>query len=143
MLNAITRTDARILQQFGVWPEKYAQFGLPGHDGLDLEVPTGHQLYAPVDGTIAWCRSDPAGWGLNLALDFFPNRRVVLCHLMNFQASHEGDEVVAGTPICLSGMTGNTNWPHVHVTLLDERDVWNTPYNGRIDPYPWLKKLPL
>lgn len=143
MFNAITRTDARVLQRFGVNPAGYVVFGLPGHDGLDLETFTGQQLYAPTDGQIDWVKEDPTGWGLNLALAFDPNRTVVLCHLSDVQASSPGDLVVAGTPICLAGVSGNTNWPHVHVTLYDERDVLDTPYRGRIDPEPWLRKLTL
>lgn len=143
MLNAITRTEAKVLQQFGVDPARYARYGLPGHDGLDLETEVGQQLYAPVDGVIGALLNDPSGWGRNIALDFAPNRRLYLCHLDDYQASAVGDFVVAGTPICLAGMTGNTNWPHVHVTLYDERDVTDTPYRGRIDPEPWLRRLPL
>lgn len=141
MRNGITRTDARVLQQFGINADQYARFGLPGHDGLDLEASVGDQLYAPVEGTIAWVRNNPAGWGLNLALDFAANRRLVLCHLSGTQWSATSDFVIAGTPICLAGMTGNTNWPHVHVTLFDEKDVLDTPYRGRIDPEPWLRRL--
>lgn len=141
MQNAITRTDARVLLPFGVEHARYDWFGLPGHDGLDLETIEGQQLYAPVDGTIVALQNDPGGWGRNLSLDFAPNRRLILCHLFSYQATRPGDLVVAGTPIALAGMTGNTNWPHAHITLLDEKDVLDTPYKGRIDPYPWLRRL--
>jgi murein DD-endopeptidase MepM/ murein hydrolase activator NlpD len=141
MLNAITRTDARLLQQFGINPSWYQRFGLPGHDGIDLECLGGDQLYAPAPGTIAGCLNDPTGWGYNLAIDLDSGGRVYLCHLYSFQGSHEGDHVEAGTPVCLAGMSGNTNWPHVHVTLVADNNYRATPYRGRIDPEPWLAGL--
>jgi murein DD-endopeptidase MepM/ murein hydrolase activator NlpD len=141
MLNAITRTDARLLQQFGINPSWYQRFGLPGHDGIDLECLGGDQLYAPASGTIAGCFNDPKGWGYNLAIDLDGGGRLYLCHLYSFQNSHEGDHVEAGTPVCVSGMSGNTNWPHVHVTLVTDTNYTHTPYRGRIDPEPWLAGL--
>lgn len=143
MLNAITRTNARVLQQFGVNPSHYVAFGLPGHDGLDLECQPGTQLYAPEDGVIGGRYHDDLGWGENLAIDLNSGGRVYLCHLSDFQSSKVGDEVVEGTPICLSGMTGNTNWPHVHITLVYDNNYLLTPYRGRVDPEPWLAGLGL
>ncbi len=143
MLNAITRTDTRVLQPFAANPSAYARFGVPGHDGVDLETYDGQQLYSPVDGVIAGLYSDPGGWGYNLAVDFDDARRVYLCHLSSTQESMVGDHVIAGTPICTAGMTGNTNWPHVHVVLMEDKLFTGTLYRGRIDPEPWLRRLPL
>jgi murein DD-endopeptidase MepM/ murein hydrolase activator NlpD len=141
MLNAITRTDSRLLQQFGINPSWYQRFGLPGHDGIDLECLVGDQLYAPGPGTVAGKFYDPNGWGYNLALDLDSGGRLFLCHLVSFQSSQPGDHVEAGTPICQAGMSGNTNWHHVHVTLVADINYTSTPYRGRIDPEPWLAGL--
>lgn len=141
MLNPITRTDARVLQQFGLNPAAYRAFGLPGHDGLDLEAEYGQQLYSPCDGIIAGLFHDPLGWGENLAIDDHQGGRWYLCHLSSFQASKVGDSVVLGTPVCLAGMSGNTNWRHVHTTLVPNLAWATTPYRGRVDPEPFLAAL--
>jgi murein DD-endopeptidase MepM/ murein hydrolase activator NlpD len=130
MLNAITRTDARLLQQFGINPSWYQRFGLPGHDGIDLECQIGDQLYAPAPGTVAGLFSDPHGWGYNIGIDLDGGGRLYLCHLSSFGSSRTGDHVEAGTPICLSGMSGNTNWPHVHVTLVADTNYTPLPTEG-------------
>ncbi len=42
----------KITQAFGVNPDIYRRFGLPGHEGLDIRAPMGANVYAAADGTV-------------------------------------------------------------------------------------------
>lgn len=141
MLNPVTRTDAMVMQHFGINPAAYARFGLAGHDGVDLLTEEGQQLYSPVDGTIRGPFYDPGGWGLNLAVELDWGARYYLCHLESVGASKDGDWVAAGTPICLAGATGNTEGRHVHTTFLPNGNYHDGPFRGRVDPVPFLLRL--
>ncbi len=48
-----------ITQGFGQNPDRYAPFGLKGHDGIDFETTDGTPVYAPHDG-IATVKDDGA-----------------------------------------------------------------------------------
>lgn len=126
---------------FGELPAAYARFGLAGHDGVDLLCPEGTQVYAPVDGTIAGLHNDPSGWGLNVQLRDHQGRDWYFCHLSSYQASQLGDDVIAGTPICLSGNTGNSTASHVHITLAPWPPYVAGLWRGRVDPLPFLIRL--
>ena len=47
-----------ITQRFGDNPEAYRKFGLPGHEGIDLEAPEGTEIYAASDGFVSDIRLD-------------------------------------------------------------------------------------
>lgn len=141
MNNPVTRTDAEVLQHFGINPAAYARFGLAGHDGVDLSSQVGDQLYAPVAGTIRGPFWDAAGWGLNLAVEDWKGGRFYLCHLHDVGASNDGDAVESGTPIATAGATGNTEGRHVHVTYHPNEAYDDGPYRGRVDPWPFLRWL--
>ena len=58
----------RIVQPFGVDPERYAGFGLQGHNGLDFEADDGELVVAVDDGRVVEVRLDDAGYGLTVKL---------------------------------------------------------------------------
>jgi murein DD-endopeptidase MepM/ murein hydrolase activator NlpD len=42
----------KIVQPFGVNPDIYRRYGLPGHEGLDIRAPFKANVYAAADGTV-------------------------------------------------------------------------------------------
>ena len=63
MRQPITRSDVPVSQQFANNPALYLQVsGTPGHNGIDLAVPLGTQLYAPIPGEMACHRAPRARW---------------------------------------------------------------------------------
>ena len=50
-----------INQYFGANPQNYAQFGLPGHEGLDIMAPTGSKIFAVAPGRIKVVNTNPFG----------------------------------------------------------------------------------
>lgn len=135
--------DWPISQLFGVNPTKYAAYNLAAHNGLDVALPTGTELYAPVDGVIAEVGSDPTGYGLYIKLSTDDGQDWLLAHLFSQYQTREGDRVIAGTPIALSGNTGNSTGPHLHIgwRLLNASWYRGWPFNGYVDPRQQLDRL--
>lgn len=141
MLTPVLEGDWPVGLLFGALPASYVRFGLAGHDGVDFLCPEGTQVYAPASGTIAGLHDDPGGWGLNIQLRDDEGRDWYLCHLSDYQASKEGDHVIPGTPIALSGSTGNSTAPHLHVTFQPDPSYSAGLWRGRVDPLPFLRRI--
>jgi murein DD-endopeptidase MepM/ murein hydrolase activator NlpD len=142
VLQPITRSDVPVSQQFANNPAYYLPLaGTPGHNGVDLAVPIGTQLYAPISGVILEAQWDHTGYGLYVKLGQLDGEQFLLAHLSSLGATVAGDNVIAGTPICLSGNTGNTTGPHVHVGWRPMGSYRATLYDGWCDPEPYLAQL--
>lgn len=138
MILPVLADDWPLGRLFGADPPAYFRFGLAGHDGVDALCDEGTQVYAPIDGEIVGLHDDPTGWGLNLQLRDSQGRDWYFCHLSSYQASQSGDHVVAQTPIALSGNTGNSTAPHLHITLHPYPTYSAGLWRGRVDPLPFL-----
>jgi len=145
MLNPITLLDTPVSQQFAENPGYYQRVsGTPGHNGLDLACGLATQLYSPIEGVISELDVDPYGWGLYLKISEIGNdngQHYLLAHLSSVGDSKVGDQVVAGTPIALSGSSGNSTGPHVHVGWRPNGAYRNTLYHGWCDPEGELARL--
>lgn len=146
-------------QPFGTHPEIYAQFGLMGHNGLDLESVHGQPVYAAHDGV---CHPEiDANQGNGVVLrtlvpydyqglpTFF---KTIYWHLIKADAVvKEGQHVQAGQLIGYADSTGFSTGDHLHFGLKpqqwDENNwIWyNTDqkngYLGAIDPTPYWNGL--
>jgi murein DD-endopeptidase MepM/ murein hydrolase activator NlpD len=104
-----------ITQGFGQNPDRYAPFGLKGHDGIDFETTDGTPVYAPHDG-VATVKDDGAnGYGLHLIIED-SKRRSVLAHLSEVKVTN-GQAIYQGDPVCKSGSSGNITGSHLHWTF--------------------------
>ncbi len=131
-----------ITQQFGVNPRNYAQFGLPGHDGIDIEAPTGSKVFCVAPGEVYRIHNSPTGhnYGIHVRVAHQDGYRTVYGHLQKVLV-RQGQIVGAGTVLGLANSTGNSFGTHLHLTLKkDGAQVGRWPYNI-IDPTPFL--LPL
>ena len=139
-----------VSQRFGENPANYKQFGLNGHEGLDLlPVGTDKVVYCAESGVVTGDFDDPiAGkeYGNHVVVYVATNRRLwYYCHLATNYVS-AGQKVLRGQAIGLEGATGNVTGPHLHLGL-EQTDTAGKPINtsngylGFIDPMPTLQTL--
>lgn len=149
-MRQIFRSPFKVTQTFGVNAAYYGQFGLKGHEGLDL-VPTTSDwtIISPIgDGVVVRDIDDPKAGGaygntctvwykqLNIALQF--------CH-MSENYLKLNDTVTLGQAIGKMGDTGNTMGAHLHLNRfeVDANGVRLNKTNGFLggtDPLPFLQE---
>ena len=118
------------------------------HAGIDLAIPIGTDILAPVSGKITATNPNSKSGGKLMYLKGDDNRRYEFMHLDSFVASR-GDKVERGQVIAKSGDTGPSTGPHLHfqvrergklidpMTLYQSRDIqslseWKNEELGRL-----------
>jgi hypothetical protein len=137
----------QINQYFGQNPHNYAQFGLPGHEGLDLMAPTGSKIFAVAPGTVrvVHTQANTHNYGIHVRVDHADGWQTIYGHMQQATA-RVGQPVKAGDQLGLADNTGNSFGSHLHLTLKRQNSSYtdNTgtkwPFNI-FDPTPFL--LPL
>lgn len=134
---------ARITQPFGINPEIYAYWGLPGHEGIDIRAPFNSNIYACADGEVYAIKTsldDGHPYGRHIRIRHADGYRTVYAHLAKVLVS-KGEKVKAKQRIGLANSTGNSSGSHLHLTL--KRD--GASANGFthfpkdvLDPTPFL-----
>lgn len=137
-----------INQAFKANPDYYRRFNLPGHEGLDLYAPIGSKIFAVAPGLVV-----VAGWhkayGYHVRLDHVDAQgqkngfQSLYAHLATESFPVHGTVVSGGQILGLSGNTGNSTGPHLHLTLkyVDAYagGPWYQGFPGRIiDPTPYI-----
>lgn len=126
----------------------YAQFGLAGHEGIDL-VPTGSQLdvLSLADGVVVKDEDNAksGAYGINVTV-WSPTLNIAFqyCHLSS-NTVKLGDLVKEGQSLGLMGNTGNTNGAHLHLNKFNTdsngvRQNRDNGYLGGVDPLPFLEQ---
>ncbi len=153
----IVKFEPQTTVQFQNWPcqtytltqifgsGNYSAFGLPGHGGWDFPMPTGSNVFAVAAGTIYDIQNNPTGFGINIRILHANGIRTIYAHLSQTLVSI-GQTISAGQRIGLSGNTGNSTGPHLHLevrkdgqTYTDkEGNLW--PFNIH-SPTPFIKHL--
>lgn len=93
------------------------------HRGLDIALPEGTDLYAGIDGTVT-TGDDPGGYGLYVIISGTDGTEVRYAHMSEIHVS-TGDTVRKGDIIGLSGNTGASTGPHVHVEVIQNGEYYN------------------
>ncbi len=89
------------------------------HKGVDIAVPTGTKLYSAVTGTVTISKySESAGNYVTVETD--SGWSVTFMH-MDSRAVDVGDRVEQGDFVGLSGNTGNSTGPHLHLQVANEK----------------------
>ncbi len=101
-----------------------------GHNGIDIAVPIGTEVKAPLDGIITKAYSNSGG-GNQMIVKHTNGYTTGYAHLSAFKKAI-GDKVKQGDTIALTGNTGITTGPHLHFTVRD-------PKNNLIDPLSVLE----
>ena len=149
-MRKVFNSQYKITQEFGVNKEYYSQFGLQGHEGIDL-IPTGTvwDIYALEDGIVVLddvvgsVSADPYGKIVTL---WHPNikKATMYCHLAENYVS-KGQTVKRGEKIGKMGSTGNSTGAHLHLNLFEVDDNGtrlnkNNGFLGGINPKPFLEE---
>lgn len=124
---------------FGAHPESYVVFGLAGHNGGDYRVTIGQQVYAMYQGRVVKAAELDAGaarggYGKHVVIDSGVVR-ITYAHLSVISVK-VGDQITMLQPIGLTGNTGNSTGPHLHVTV-KIAGMLNPAYQNAIDFVPF------
>ena len=100
--------------------------GYAGHTGMDLGIPIGTPIYAVADGTVLFTRASTVDYGVHLAINHGGGVVTLYAHNSKLLVG-EGQEVSKGELIALSGSTGRSTGPHLHLEFV----VDGVPVNPR------------
>jgi len=131
------------------WGERSSTIGYDGHVGTDYKMPIGTTLVAATSGEVIHagffeqdCSVFDDNWNVHEMSGQVAIQKIVNGVVYNIFYDHmsrvdvdQGDKVVAGQPIGLSGRTGCAGpFPHLHlnVSIVGKRGNWIT-----VDPYGW------
>jgi murein DD-endopeptidase len=84
------------------------------HNGIDIACPVGTAVHSPLDGEVKEVYDTAAGGKTVIIGD--ENRRFGFCHLSRVLLP-AGSKIKKGDIIALSGNTGKSTGPHLHLTL--------------------------
>jgi murein DD-endopeptidase MepM/ murein hydrolase activator NlpD len=137
MITPVDLNTYSISQRFGVLSDAYKQFGLAGHNGLDIRTPTGTPIVAPISGVLRR-GNDPKGYGNYIRIT---NAKwdTVLGHLKSISV-RDGDTVVEGQPIGFTNNTGYSTGAHLHWGVRPIGADKNDPWGGYVDPLVAIKE---
>jgi murein DD-endopeptidase MepM/ murein hydrolase activator NlpD len=120
-----------VTQAFGVNYDYYKQFGLPGHEGIDLRAPNGTDIYAVWNGQVVMVKDshpDLHAYGYHCRIDHYIIRKFgtkrarihyqsIYAHLIKPPLVKVGDIIKKGQLIGLADNTGNSIGAHLHFGL--------------------------
>ncbi|MDW8140754.1 MAG: M23 family metallopeptidase [Candidatus Bipolaricaulota bacterium] len=86
------------------------------HEGIDLEVPEGTDVYAARAGRVLFA-GYRGGYGLSVVLQHDQGYRTVYAHLSEVFV-YRGQFIEGGQRLALSGRTGSSTGPHLHFEIL-------------------------
>lgn len=137
--------SGRVTQWFGANPDRYRPFGFPGHEGIDWGVPINTPVFACADGIVVKVTSPKNHpYGTHIRIQHQIDGQIyttVYAHL-NKVLVKPGQRVFARQIIALSGNTGNSTGPHLHLTVVKAGATASgeTSYpRDVVDPKPLLK----
>lgn len=126
----------RITQQFG--GTQFAKtnpgvYGRPFHNGVDFGVPTGTQVKSVLAGTVQATGNTDAfpgcvSWGKWVLVKHNNGLTSLYAHLSSIMVS-AGESVQTGGLLGLSGNTGYSTGPHLHLTLYASQGVQVVKFN--------------
>jgi hypothetical protein len=97
------------------------------HTGIDVAMPIGSNVYAPEGGIVSRI-ADYGNTSLGKAV-FVKTRagyQYIFGHLSEIKV-REGDRVFGGDILALSGNTGNSTGPHVHIGMVNTAGAFVNP----------------
>ena len=105
----------RVTQWYGENPAYYRQFGVNGHNGIDFSLVTGAPLLSVSAGKVTRVQKLSTGYGWNVTVNHGWGQ-TLYAHLSRIDVAEQQD-VAAGAVLGLSGNTGNSTGPHLHLGM--------------------------
>ncbi len=86
-----------VTQPFGINPQVYRRYGMPGHEGVDFRALTNTNVYAGADGEVYEVYTDPKNhaYGIHIRIQHEDGYKTVYAHLAKALV-HKGEPVHAG-----------------------------------------------
>ncbi|ANZ33073.1 phage tail tape measure protein [Staphylococcus carnosus] len=125
-----------ILQTFGNYTGGL-MFNGGRHYGIDFGMPTGTKIKALTDGTVTQAGAVAGGGGNQVTLKEPGGKWYQWYMHMSKILTKKGAKVKAGDLLGLSGNTGNSTTPHLHIQRMKGYPSNETAVN----PMSWLKSL--
>lgn len=141
-----TQYIGQVTQAFGINPQWYEQYSLPGHEGIDMKAPMNSAVYAAWGGEVIRNEMHGAyGWSLRTEAEIDGEvYEFVYAHFAKQSPLEIGSNVTIGQLIGLADSTGNSTGSHLHFSLkkrgATESGETEWPYD-LIDPTPFFKEL--
>lgn len=113
-------TDYKVLTQaFGINPQWYESFGLPGHEGLDMRALDGTPIRAAWGGEVIGNYKGTAyGWAVKIKSEIRGDTyEMIYAHMKEQSKLAVGQMVQKGDYIGPADSTGNSTGSHLHFTL--------------------------
>jgi murein DD-endopeptidase MepM/ murein hydrolase activator NlpD len=136
-----------VSQKFGVNRERYGP-KFPGHEGIDVHAPENTRYFAVADGTVGEIRPSTGkkpAYGTFVRINHVDGYSTLYAHAVAdpLPPVRKGQAIKAGDVVAISGNTGNSSGPHLHLTLkkIDHEEPGWGKKPGYMDPGPFLVKL--
>jgi hypothetical protein len=127
-----------ITQFFGENYQTYHdKLGLNGHNGIDYGVPVGTEIRAGASGWVREALHDAEGFGWYVKV-MHSWGHSVYGHLSKLLVK-KGDEVKEGQVLGLSGNSGWSTGPHLHLGVRVDPYDRNDGWQGYVNPLPLLQ----
>lgn len=89
------------------------------HWGMDFSAPTGTEIFATGDGTIAKVDKSRRGYGWHVVIDHGYGYKTLYAHMSQIDV-RKGQKVNRGDVIGLVGNTGISSAPHLHYEVIKD-----------------------
>lgn len=113
------KTEKSVKGKSGTWPvnsKRITQRMVGGHKGVDVGIPIGTRLVAPEGGIVIAAGTSNSGYGKYVKIRTKDGKEIILGHLSEIDI-RAGQNVKEGQLIGLSGNTGRSTGPHVHIEV--------------------------
>lgn len=125
-----------ITQRFGKTSDSGRLYASGTHNGVDMGVPVGTKIYAAQSGTIKGVGNTDQypgchSYGKWMLIEHDNGLSSLYAHLSS-NIAQTGQRVAAGEVVALSGNTGYSTGPHLHMTLFASQGVAIRQYSQSI-----------
>ena len=127
--------DWSVTQSFADNPAFYKNFGLAGHEGVDIAMPEGTRLRSVGSLLVVEVGTNPlAAYGYYVKARSAQGEDFVWAHLLPYDLPRPNTYKLAGEQVGWSGNTGRSTGPHLHMGYRPHWWVRGGPYDGYHDP---------